>query len=477
MPYNVLNLSTGELARDGESVAIFETPAMAAAWASDMTRLTGAKHQPRVVISDDWQSRERERFSSGEYGDVSWRYAAFWMNRPENCETRLHFAHRSKDKAAFVAFTESPEKGARDIQTRLRPGVYLKRYFGEILSDAEVTHFARLHAMLSGEHNSELKFATKADEIEYIYTNGPASCMSLAAREFSSNVHPVRVYGDSDLQLAYLEGDSGYHDAPIMARALVWPDRKIYGRVYPTPERYYDSQKDCARAAQSELISALESAGYQSGRFRGAKIQKIYDEHNGAHVMPYLDGDQSVDDTGNYFTIAFNGEYDATNTNGLLDSGFVCDHCEERASRGYENSVNVRRGEQIWCDSCVNSYAFYCTGTGEYYSESSFESVEIDGDIYSLEYAESHFTYCEYSEEWTRGCRYTVETKNGEQTWCESSVMDNAFMCEGTGKWHSSDDYESVEIDGVTYEREYAVEAGLLTAETETETETETESA
>jgi hypothetical protein len=470
MPYRVLNLSTIEFARDGDAIAVFDSPTMAAAYAAELTRLTGAKHQPRVVISEDWQVRESGRFSSGEYLPVAWQYADFWRDRAP--ETLTHFCHRSKDKPAFIAYTESPEKGARDIQTRLRPGVYLKRYFGDVLSDAEITQYARLHAMLSGETEYEIRFARTADEIEQVYITGPASCMSESARQYSG-IHPVRVYGDSDLQLAYIEAESGYHDEPIMARALVWPERKVYGRVYPTPERYYDSEREEAKAAQAALIRGLEGLGYSRGDFEGAKIRKIESRDHG-HVMPYPDGVQSVSDCGDVFRITARGEYCAANTNGLLEDGATCENCDESYNPDEGQTVYTsRHGTQSWCQCCVDNSAYYCHGNEELYAD-HIDSVSIDWNTYSLYYARENFYYCQRTEEWNSDGTTTVYvTPTRTEEWC-ADALEEAFHCDGSCEWYSCDSFTMVEVDGETYEQSYAFLNGLLSKQDE---QTESESA
>jgi hypothetical protein len=470
MPYNVLNLATGELARDGDSIAVFESPGYAVRYAEELTRLTSQKHQLRVVVSDDWKARELNRFISGEYLPVAWQYAGFWSDRSE--ELKAHFCHRSKDKPAFIAFTESPEKGARDIQTRLRPGVYLKRYFGDVLSDAEITQFARLHAMLSGETEYEIRFAKTADEIEQIYITGPASCMSESARHYSG-IHPVRVYGDSDLQLAYIKAESSYHEEPIMARALVWPERKVYGRVYPTPERYYDSAREEAKAAQAALIRGLEGLGYSRGEFEGAKIRKIESRDHG-HVMPYLDGVQSVSDIGDFFKICSHGEYNATNTNGLLEDGALCENCDESHNPDDSRTVYTsRHGEQSWCAHCTDNSAFYCHGNEELYAE-YIDHVEVDGEIYSLYYARENFYFCQHTREWNADGTTTVYiTPTRTEEWC-ADALEEAFHCDGSCEWYACDAFAMVEVDGDTYEQSYAFLNGLLSKQDE---QTESESA
>src|SRR5690606_7560176 len=111
--------------------------------------------------------------------------------------------------------------------------------------------------------------AATPDDIENVYLKGPNSCMSHDLSEFSSPEHPTRVYGDSDLQVAYIVNSSGN----ISARVLVWPEKKLYGRIYGDEDRMSDM---------------LEEAGYERGDLDGARIRRI-PIRDRQYVMPYLD--------------------------------------------------------------------------------------------------------------------------------------------------------------------------------------------
>jgi hypothetical protein len=275
------------------------------------------------------------------------------------------------------------------------------------------------------------------------------------------------------LQLAYVDRDSDYHNKRFAARALVWPERKIYGRVYPTPERYSDNDRIIARAEYNGLIMALEKLGYQSGRFDGAKIKAIEDSRGNGYIMPYLDGTQGVDLVGEYFLINSHGDYSADQTNGLVgDNKSTCERCEESVDSDHTSIVQTRHGGESWCCRCADYYSFYCEGFGDLYDSDSQDSVCVDGNTYSLRYAEHNFSFCERSEEWTNESCSTVNTKNGKEEWCESEVDDFTFVCETNQELYSLDDFESIDIDGVIYEKQNALKAGLLKNEAETESET-----
>jgi hypothetical protein len=115
------------------------------------------------------------------------------------------------------------------------------------------------------------------------------------ADNYDSSCHPVRVYGAGDLAIAYLEPEKGH----VTARALCWPARKIFGRVY---------------GDDGKLIPMLESAGFSAidrhskTSFNGAKLLRIEDDYG--FVCPYLDDpNYGVEDDGDFLRIG--GHIDA----------------------------------------------------------------------------------------------------------------------------------------------------------------------
>src|SRR5690606_21500489 len=117
------------------------------------------------------------------------------------------------------AYTPSEDFGMQDRQVRMMPGRYLKKYFSDVLSPEDIQYWALEWANRFAPVDMEI--ATTPDEIEYVYTNGPRSCMSYDPSEYSSSCHPVRVYGNSDLAVAYIRNASG----AVVGRALIWPSK------------------------------------------------------------------------------------------------------------------------------------------------------------------------------------------------------------------------------------------------------------
>jgi len=417
-----------------------------------------------------WRNREERRFIAGEYKYVPWMAESWWTHRSD--EMRDHFTHRSSEKPEMIAFTESPEKGELDRQTRMRAGAYLQKYFSDYLTDTEIASWARAMARLLSDDTPALQIASTPEHIRDVYLNGPESCMSYEIERYVSRpYHPVDVYGDSDLAVAYVERKSDYHTEKYASRALIWPEEKIYGRVYPTPERYHGVNREIAKQEYDSLIRSLESVGYKAGKFEGAKIRAIRHKTNSDEfVMPYLDGHQGVtlSHDEEHFIIARNGDFSAQNTHGTISTSDMnrCENCDESCEEDYTYSVNTGSySTQSWCECCVNNSAFYCHGTEEHFDESEFSSVSVNDETYSLRYAQRNFNECARSGDWffiedTR----TVHTSSGPEIWCEDETYSHAFFCHLTEEYYAEDDFESVEIDGETYEESAARDDLILSA-------------
>jgi hypothetical protein len=227
-------------------------------------------HEARIVtITQDefdeavWRERERQRFANGTYDRVP------WSGEPWSEKQADHFVHMSVERPGFVAFTPDSDKGRRDRQTMMAPGRYLTRFHADDLTAKDIERYAAAVSVKGGDY--KLSFTGDPDEIEMIYRLGPSSCMSREAHSYAGHCHPVRVYGGSDLQLAY----TGSLKKPN-GRCIVWPKKKLFFRPYGDIER---------------MTLLLEAAGYEKGSFEGARIRRIIDKNTKRKIiMPYIDG-------------------------------------------------------------------------------------------------------------------------------------------------------------------------------------------
>jgi len=410
----VIDVETGE--REGGP---FYNGSLAATKARVLADVKGRKY--RVVkiavsnVSDKpaWHNREQRLFDAGVYKKTPWH--------DEPWVIASHFAHVSRKSPSKLAFTKNDEHGERDIQTVMRPGRYLTAYYNDKLSQDDIRAWCGKYA--AENEDIELKFATTPDEIEEVYTNGPRSCMSKKASYYDSSQHPVRVYGAGDLAVAYIEnleceraGDSeGGENSRITARAICWPEKKVYGRIY---------------GDESRLRGLLQEAGFERGdsEFEGARLLRIEDEDG--FIVPYLDNIVNVEDNGRFLVLAYDGDIECTNTNGLADCGVFCEHCEERTT-GEIYTV----GGETWCEYCRENDAFYCEGCNEDVAGECYLHTS-NGDM--CENCAENYTACATCDEYfDRGMREDINgdyhceecASRLEETHC-GMLADDAKACD-----------------------------------------------
>lgn len=343
--------------------------------------MSDAEIKPLPLAALRWIARERARFDSGEYVSVPWADAEWWQG---SAASRYHFAHVAKGDPSKLAFTESHAKGEADRQTVIKPGRYLARYFGATLSADEIRDLATEWAARA--ETLALRLATDEDEIERVYTDGPSSCMGHPAEHFGTPFHPTRVYAAGDLAVAYLE-----RGGEITARALCWPDRGVYARIYGDETRLLDAFYGDAREWRAGC----------SSDFQGARLLRV--EYGNGFVCPYLDVCGDVSDDGKYLRLG--GEISARSTDGIAESGEYCSDCGGYISEGDGNGTD----DGYLCDGC--------------YSE--------------------RYTRCDRCHD--SMARDDARTVNGDSEWCEDCEYRYAFYCEGCEETRDCDDARTVD--------------------------------
>jgi hypothetical protein len=428
------------------------------------------------MMSDDitpeqaiaWREREKQRFIDGTYTTLPRRWLnSTWFQK----EGRFtydsvlgfyvrplrfpdHFAHISIEKVAMIAFTENDKKGVADRQTRMAPGRYLNRFFSDVLTKEDIQ---RLATAMGSDYNddAELKFAVTADEIEEVYVDGPHSCMQYPGTYFAARIHPCRVYAGYDLQLAYLT-----RNERITARALVWPENKVYGRVYGDHIR---------------LEAKLKAAGYgeggDGGLLSGARIARIMYKNN--YVIPYLDHLDGAVDNGDHLVLV-DGDHSgrrccgADVQNGLSGCAFVCSSCDEE----FEDNDDRRHtpdGESI-CESCYDDRYTTCGHTG--YTIRQDEACEVRICPYRRngvnDYTGWHTAqwggsaldryalYCEVDEVYYDGNSNVVVEVDG-QTYGPGALHRDCVKCQETDEWVLKENSVTL-ADGRVVSRDYAEE-------------------
>lgn len=269
----------------------------------------------QLAYNTDWRLKMHEERNN--HRPLVWGAENFWYEGHNVWHD--HFAWIEDGDDAMLSFVASPAKGELGIRVKTRPGRYLTQFFGPRkyasilsycrLSEKQIAYYAAWQNLgtqpPSAWDSYPLAFARTEEEIVRVYAKGPRSCMSIREGDVAFGLNPLRVYAAGDLAVAYLEGEPpmGQKDKSltVMARAVVWPDKKVASRVYPTPfdsvwER--DGFLDMADSQQCQdaLRKKLRAENYrfigedQDATFAGARVQFIVHPRSGEALRPYFDG-------------------------------------------------------------------------------------------------------------------------------------------------------------------------------------------
>lgn len=269
---------------------------------------------------------------------------------------------------------------ARHRYVSMKPGKYIRKFHPE-LDHADIS--ARWGAYFAP---ATVMFAATSDEIERVYLEGPTSCMSHELSEYDSHVHPVRAYGAGDLQVAYIERDDN-----ITARALIWPEKNTYGRLYGDEVR---------------LGEALQKLGYvyDGEGFRGARLLKIYNDEHDGWVVPYVDYCTWAEEQ-DKFLILGGGKRGVwlQYTNGLSveveeeEQGEYCHYYEEYRHEATSEVIINERGHTVcWCHSAIEYNAFWCPHLGSYVSDDI--GIDVDDELRSPAWVNKYAGYCDFTD-------------------------------------------------------------------------------
>jgi hypothetical protein len=371
-----------------------------------------------VIERDFWCIREQLRLHYHEY---QWLPKTVWPTIGSPSEPRhLHVLHLSRIHPGKVAYTPSPEYGRQDRQVVTTIGKYLTKYYSDVYSAEEIRNFA--NELRAATTISDVLFAETADEIESVYMRSAvASCMSKPLESFRGHMHPVRIYGGSDLAVAYLE-DSKQR---VTARTVVWPDKKIWVRLY----------------GDDVLRIKLEDAGYEQKSLDGARLPLIRNESGDGYIAPYIDGAaQDFDVEGDYLVIVHGGDLQCS-PDGITypqdsdEDSRCCDGCGYNTNE--EDLTYSEFHDQHFCGDCTSdrwTYAYHHNrcGWGESYIEEDIttyvECVERTFLTQNLSEAMAKWDFVELSHEFYPAKTFVRDedylcTTEGERIKTEDSVV------------------------------------------------------
>jgi|GEM_PF-4283893 len=415
----------------------------------------GVKTRIQQVTDDSWMEREASRLVSGHH-EVLPSYIVGYTKDG-------HFAHVAKLDRTKIAFTESPEKGMRDIQTVVPASTYLARFAGDQLSPDKIRDLAARYESRLVVNSSTLVISHARDAFRFAYNDQPVksessdhvSCMARSARSYTGtlNLHPAEAYATDQDGLAIAYTTDPQNPNSVTARAVVWPRFNHFVRVYGLTDQY-----------RIALTAMLKERGYErTNSFAGAPLNRIpaeteldADDEDGTFLMPYLDGeDKCVDDhpAKRRFFICDSGDYAADETGGTIEVGNYsrtqCGCCGDRMHRD-DDQYSV--DGEVWCLSCFDNEAFTCEYHGESYSHSNGDPTTVwrrarrrdhNGigspwrtweETWSGDAAQSYAFHCENTDQWYANGDYTameviVNTRVGTQTWCQEETEGEYFRC------------------------------------------------
>ncbi len=391
----------------------FTDPTEANMTARKLSREMSEKLMVKMIINDKWKTREKLRIVEGTYRPLPWAAMDWWRSEMAFAIHKDHFPHPSVEKPGWLAYTKNAEDGMKDKQTVVRPGSYLKTYFERVMERYGIPERRAVEMFMDAFGPLEVLFASTEEEIVSVYERGPDTCMK--GRDWPTGRNPAYIYAAGDLQVAYLGSLN-----KATARTLVWPERKIFSRVYG----------DIAR-----LTRGLERMGYRWGAPIGAKVQKVklkeikFDPREGhvtgCFLAPYIDkknqqggGHLSVKDNGDHLLICEEG-LPGSHHCGMADgySGqyvpredefptFTCDHCGTPGFRQLNTVIfDIEDGEEeTWCPKCLKHDAFHCQYSGSWFPKEGIESIEVDGYPWAKYYADMYAARCEATGVLTNTC-------------------------------------------------------------------------
>lgn len=386
---------------------------------------SGARREYRAMPMP-WRQIERvfKDTVEGRGLALPWRNEDWW--RQVFHDNPTHWTVLVPSEPGLVAYFQNEEKGARNIRTKIKAGRYLMTFASHLMTEKQIAYYAQW--LTTGKRASKwgdrtahpMTIGMEANDFAHAYESGPRSCMSggvlvmrtADGKKMDRVAHPSAVYAAGDLGIAVLHNRSR-----VAARALCWPDRKVFGRIYPNIRSYRDdgfnSESDAADCVD-ELSTRLREAGYKPlgegsgnrGSFAGARIALIpVNDRRNEWLMPYIDGNYGIvltqektdkppsitsvkDEGGN---VVPNMEWVARlstsvsriacqETRGTIqfrlpdDPAGVCRSCGHRILRDRDIVPVVitpggsKRHAKSWCHQCASLNAYQCTATGLFFS-------------------------------------------------------------------------------------------------------------
>lgn len=131
--------------------------------------------------------------------------------------------HHDPEQPGLIRYIPPGKPALSKSFVSAKPGKFLAAFYGDALTEPLIADFAA--KFRADSEVPELLLARTADEIAHVYASGPSSCMSNGKKV--ADIESCRAYASPDLAIAYYK-----RSGSIVARALVWPEKKIHSKIY-----------------------------------------------------------------------------------------------------------------------------------------------------------------------------------------------------------------------------------------------------
>lgn len=385
--------------------------------------------------------------------------------------------------ADMIALWSNAETRAIGITKRVKgkPGKMIKKMFPDI-PDAILEKIVDSYRKKFSGAGLKLKSGESADDFKHAYSHDRAdmqnprttcerkslacSCMRHAFDHLPH--HPAEAYASGDFRMCWVEDKSGR----IAARAVVMIkrggkeiDQPKFGPIYGVSEPAMD--------LIAHAMSKIGAEFADDGDWKNARLESI--EYQGGYIAPYLDiSPRNLQDDGQYLRITRNGEIDASDYSGLLNSsgdeccdcghhydseseGYrddngntycdecyynrftYCENCESTVEQSDTSTVHSldRHGyvnQECWCDDCRDRSAIHCADIDEYWQADHTYRAADGGYISAQQYNNGDYFMSDWDGEiYPDSDR--AETDTGESVARHEIGGDHDWQLMPDGKW------------------------------------------
>lgn len=348
-------------------------------------------------------------------------------------ELVLEWPHKSED-GTQIAYTQSDEKGMRDLFTRTSLSKFIRRH-APTIPDHILRDFCALHDETQGTY----KHLTTTEQFVWAVEHGPKSCMQFG------NGGGEETDENGDYNDDYAMPPEGMHPYDVYRPEHGWSmyvrmvGGKIMGRCLCHNQTYVRTYKRCPQGGYSHSDTALEAylnnQGYEhlSEWPTGIKLAAIdIDSDNERYVMPYIDGHNrelnlEYEDGREVFVISHHGGFSADRTDGEVsgDNRESCDSCGDMTDPDDLNGVGEDYDQRV-CPHCLDhQYAVAYGYRGRQYH------APIDDCTYVEEYDQYYVT--EYLSD-----NDIVECKDAHGDY-EYRNNDDCWYCDESEEYYTDD--------------------------------------